>query len=127
MRGPVRTEGSQFSVSPRATPKLCLALLPRSCALALLWDTSHRPPLSKPDPPEAQEAAHLLFPLAGAGAGAPLPAPEVPGLGREGGAGQGPAHDGRAGQDLVPESAHQVAVRRGARAGRVAGKGRAVR
>ncbi|CAO2605552.1 T-cell leukemia homeobox protein 2, partial [Lemmus lemmus] len=70
-----------------------------------------------------QEAAHLLFPLAGAGVGAPLPAPEIPGLGREGGVGQGPAHDRRTGQDLVPESTHQVAVRRGARAGRVAGKG----
>ncbi|KAM8931563.1 T-cell leukemia homeobox protein 2 isoform 1-T1 [Lycaon pictus] len=87
--------------------------------LALLRDTPHRPPLPKPDPPEAEEAAHVLLPLAGAGAGAALPAPEVLGLRREGSAGQGPAHDRRSSQDLVPEPAHQVAAPdgRGARGG----------
>lgn len=91
-----------------------LFLPPCSGALALLRDAPYRSSLPKSDPPKAEEAAHILLPLAGAGAGAALPAPEVPGLGREGGAGQGPAHDRRAGQDVVPEPAHQVAVRRGA-------------
>lgn len=100
-------------------------LPPCSRTLALLRDAPHRPPLPKPDPSEAEEAAHVLLPFAGAGAGAALPAPEVLGLGREGSAGQGPAHDRRTGQDLVPEPAHQVAVRRGARDGwRVASKWR---
>uniref|UniRef100_A0A2K6V802 T cell leukemia homeobox 2 n=1 Tax=Saimiri boliviensis boliviensis TaxID=39432 RepID=A0A2K6V802_SAIBB len=82
-------------------------------ALALLGDAPHRPSLPKQDPSEAEEAAHVLLPLAGAGAGAALPAPEVPGLGGEGGAGQGLAHDRRAGQNVVPEPTHQVAVRSG--------------
>uniref|UniRef100_A0A2K5F8F7 T cell leukemia homeobox 2 n=1 Tax=Aotus nancymaae TaxID=37293 RepID=A0A2K5F8F7_AOTNA len=91
---------------------------PGSRALALLGDAPHRPPLPKQDPSEAEEAAHVLLPLAGAGAGAALPAPEVPGLGGEGGVGQGLAHDRRAGQNMVPEPTHQVAVRRGVAAPR---------
>uniref|UniRef100_F7H749 Uncharacterized protein n=1 Tax=Callithrix jacchus TaxID=9483 RepID=F7H749_CALJA len=79
-------------------------------ALALLRDAPHRPPLPKQDPSEAKEAAHVLLPLTGVGAGAALPAPEVPGLSGEGGAGQGLAHDRRAGQNVVPEPTHQVAA-----------------
>lgn len=111
--------GAELGIRVTTARKPCPALSSAcSRALALLRDAPHRPPLPKPDPPEAEEAAHILLPLAGAGTGAPLPAPEVPGFGRESGAGQGPAHDRRTGQDVVPESAHKVAVRRGvARAG----------
>ncbi|PNI38881.1 TLX2 isoform 2 [Pan troglodytes] len=94
------------------------------CALALLWDAPHRPPLPKPDPSEAEEAAHVLLPLTGAGVGAALPAPEVPGLCGEGGAGQGLAHDRRTGQNVVPEPTHQVAAPDGGGArGRAAPRG----
>lgn len=105
-----------------ANPVL-LFLSPGSCALALLGDTPHRPPLPKPDSPKAEEAAHILLPLASAGAGKALSAPEIPGLRREGRTGQGLAHDRRSGQDVVPEPTYQVAVRQsaGARAGWGAG------
>jgi len=80
------------------------------CVLIRCSCTSRWSSVSESNSAETQEAADVLLSPADHRAGEAVSPAEVPRVGREIGARQGPQDDRRAGQDVVSEPTHQVEV-----------------